>query len=760
MRHGWRARFAGAAILALLAAGAPGSTTAAPGDGWSNANGTSTSASGQASTGSGQPALVFAFDVGQTVTGCSSSQGPCSVAQPDGATSFEVFATTATVTLHFQVVTAQPIACDFSVGFKVSFNGNLPYTTQDPVPRGNTCTTPPPPTSCPVTNVKGRLQPVQAVWQDDEIFRAKKADNNQLIGRSPSETAALLQMVQDKPTALFGVEKVRNEATKSGIHDQITIEGDTSGTTDVDVKMQFGSANTSPSTIETTENLGTIKLDGPCGPPQHFVISLPFSDGVPRTGPGFTFPDPGPYTISDELLRATGEPTGIGISVSGTVVRTSAPSIVIVPMLLSSATPHDLEYLASKAGIDETEVRDRVPDMFPLVPLGIETSVHSTLDFTRVRVTAARNYETWLKSHKFSASALVDARTDSLLAAISSFFGLGPGQAAGAQRIVVLLRDKDFDLLRGKNAAAFTANQKVIFVRAIEDWDTIAHELVHTLPFIWSSDQMKRMCNYDYHNLSKRPVAAGESLTMAGAPQRMNRDGFVSLMESDGIPSTTWIDQCTYRNLVQVLQKPPDPPALLVQGRLARTGSRIVGQLFPLYTFQGATDLTAGGSGSYAIVLRSSTGAQLARFGFTPAWNLPDPDEARNVLSFLYRVPFVAGTARVDLVGPGNSLLGGWQFSKHAPTVRITSPPSGGTPALTNGRLHVTWAGSDADHAPLVYSIVYSADNGASWIALATDVSANSLDVAPQPGSHTHLVRVYVSDGGRSAMAQLRFTTP
>src|SRR5262249_49132691 len=154
------------------------------------------------------------------------------------------------------------------------------------------------------------------------------------------------------------------------------------------------------------------------------------------------------------------------------------------------------------------------------------------------------------------------------------------------------------------------------------------------------------------------PIAAGESLTKGGMPQRQNRDGFVSLMESDGAFDTTWIDQCTYRNLVQVLQKPPDPAAILVQGRLARTGSTVVGDLFPLYTFQGAPAVVAGSGGSYPIVLRSSTGRQLARYPFTPAWNLPDPDTARNVMSFLYRVPFVAGTARVDLVGPGNALLG------------------------------------------------------------------------------------------------------
>ena len=51
---------------------------------------------------------------------------------------------------------------------------------------------------------------------------------------------------------------------------------------------------------------------------------------------------------------------------------------------------------------------------------------------------------------------------------------------------------------------------------SIESWDTVAHELVHTLPEGWAGDEMEEECGRNYHNKSDR-IVNGEVITFGPA---------------------------------------------------------------------------------------------------------------------------------------------------------------------------------------------------------------------------------------------------
>jgi len=293
-RVGWAgrghraARAAAIAAALLLSSAVPSSVPVAQaaGDGWQNANGTSKTATGQAGAG-GQPAQVFAFDTGQTVTACSSPQGTCVIGQPDGPTWFEVFATSPATSITFSVTTAAPIACGYKLTFKASFNGST-YTDEPSLPSNNPDCPPPPEEHkpCPISGVSGSFEPAQAVWQDDPLDAAHHfADKpgKQLTQISPTSYEAELPMVRNKPTLLFGIDHDQLHAPRD--RDTIVIEGTTTGTTAVPVGMLFSGTGAGVTLLHETGVLTSIDLDAPCGPAQtwsHWARRTP----CPSTPPG------------------------------------------------------------------------------------------------------------------------------------------------------------------------------------------------------------------------------------------------------------------------------------------------------------------------------------------------------------------------------------------------------------------------------------------------------------------------------------------
>ncbi|MBI4518996.1 MAG: hypothetical protein HY699_24660 [Deltaproteobacteria bacterium] len=255
-----------------------------------------------------------------------------------------------------------------------------------------------------------------------------------------------------------------------------------------------------------------------------------------------------------------------------------------------------------------------------------------------------------------------------------------------------------------------------------------------------------------------------------------------------------WISDFTHHGLMNYLQKCmlvdykfPDwmreaaCSAGLQAGAAASAGDRllVVGsidpatnevELEPLFVIPVDGEVPGPIAGDYAIVLRDADGAVLARYPFTPSTGAAGrgsaaPDETERDVEVLFideMVPFVEGTVRVDIEGPGGALLTTVQAGAAAPQVTVQSPNGG--EVFTGATVPVSWSASDEDGDPLVFHVEYSRDNGTSWQSVARGLTETSieLDASTIPGGAQALIRVWASDGIHTAsdVSDAPFTVP
>lgn len=192
---------------------------------------------------------------------------------------------------------------------------------------------------------------------------------------------------------------------------------------------------------------------------------------------------------------------------------------------------------------------------------------------------------------------------------------------------------------------------------------------------------------------------------------------------------------------------------LLVAGTIDPATNEVV--LQPLFMLPNAGDVAPRTPGAYAIVLRGAGGAELARYPFTPEIydGGPAPDQGRHVdrLGINELVPYVAGTTRVEIVGPQGAVLAGVNAGANPPQVTIVSPNGGET--ISGDQVVVTWIASDPDNDPLTLNVQYSPDNGATWELVAQNLTGNSaaLDATNFVAGAQARIRVWASDGIHTA---------
>ncbi|MFQ5854546.1 MAG: DNRLRE domain-containing protein [Anaerolineae bacterium] len=150
------------------------------------------------------------------------------------------------------------------------------------------------------------------------------------------------------------------------------------------------------------------------------------------------------------------------------------------------------------------------------------------------------------------------------------------------------------------------------------------------------------------------------------------------------------------------------------------------------------------GSGLYALELQDAGGNAL----FTRYFDLDSShSDAPNTSSFFEIVPWQQNTARV-VIRRGQTEISVTAVSAHAPQVTLLHP-NGGEHWAPYSDQTITWSASDADGDALHYVLQYSTDNGATWTAIATDLTATSytLNAGVLAGSDQALVRVIATDG-------------
>ncbi len=185
---------------------------------------------------------------------------------------------------------------------------------------------------------------------------------------------------------------------------------------------------------------------------------------------------------------------------------------------------------------------------------------------------------------------------------------------------------------------------------------------------------------------------------------------------------------------------------MLVRGRISAEEAVIA----PLYTVTLDEPPPVHEAGEITLELRDDEGGVLSTTPVKVAWTADD-DDGPTASFTAYVPPNDAGHRLVALVG--ETEIAQRVRSSNAPTILSTEPGAGDT-WESNGNYAVGWQSQDLDGDAVVHRVEYSPDEGRTWIEIAMDDPAESLDLdaADMPGGDRALIRVTASDGFLSAM--------
>lgn len=218
------------------------------------------------------------------------------------------------------------------------------------------------------------------------------------------------------------------------------------------------------------------------------------------------------------------------------------------------------------------------------------------------------------------------------------------------------------------------------------------------------------------------------------------------------IDTGPWISPYTYKALfaklaisnAAALALPQSArEVLVVIGHLKANGDASLRPLWRLTTPLVSSD---GLNGDFRIELRDKGGDALATHYFD-ATKAGDGD----TLHFSEFVPWVEGTREIRLSGPDGELMRR-AVSAHTPWVRLAEPRYG----KGKSQLHVSWTAGDADRDALTFAVLYSEGEGKPWLPVAEGLTQSKTDIDTRllPGSRTARLRVLVTDGANTAVAE------
>jgi hypothetical protein len=191
---------------------------------------------------------------------------------------------------------------------------------------------------------------------------------------------------------------------------------------------------------------------------------------------------------------------------------------------------------------------------------------------------------------------------------------------------------------------------------------------------------------------------------------------------------------------------------LIVSGSIANT-TPATGTLNPLFRLSTVTASDPLIGTQYCVDLKGVSANLLASYCFNLGF---DGDSATPLDSagFGMVIPYPTGLSRVELTETScGTVLSSQVASAHAPSVSVSYPNAAGL--TLSGSQTITWAGSDLDGNPLTYDVLYSRDNGGTWMGVGARITGTSfsLDFSTLPGTNgvSGLIKVLVSDGFHSA---------
>ncbi len=186
-----------------------------------------------------------------------------------------------------------------------------------------------------------------------------------------------------------------------------------------------------------------------------------------------------------------------------------------------------------------------------------------------------------------------------------------------------------------------------------------------------------------------------------------------------------------------------DATYLIIDGIIQNSET---GDLYPAWQSNFKEDLyDYEGEGKYAISLIGKEFNTL----FTRRFDKAPMYDAEDFSSFSQIVPFMKGIKSICLTGPSGFQTICISAGSQSPSVMLKTPNGGGTFPAT-GNMKASWTAADPDGDNLIYSLLYSNDNGDNWQVVQDEIEdTNALVVLDQlPGGNgTCLLKILATDG-------------
>ena len=189
-------------------------------------------------------------------------------------------------------------------------------------------------------------------------------------------------------------------------------------------------------------------------------------------------------------------------------------------------------------------------------------------------------------------------------------------------------------------------------------------------------------------------------------------------------------------------------PALLIAGFISEEGEAV---LHPIYAAESVPDTVpkTAGSSPYKVLALDQDGAPLFEYPLELGGPAGFQQTDRDLSTFSLVVPDLPGLKTIQVMR-GEEVMTERSKTNHSPLLSLVSPQGG---ERFEGVLEVHWSASDQDGDSLTSSVLYSADGGITFSAIAVDLSGTSFqyDVNKLPGSSSAVVRVVTTDGFHTA---------
>ncbi|MEM2129178.1 MAG: hypothetical protein QXZ70_01125 [Candidatus Bathyarchaeia archaeon] len=282
-------------------------------------------------------------------------------------------------------------------------------------------------------------------------------------------------------------------------------------------------------------------------------------------------------------------------------------------------------------------------------------------------------------------------------------------------------------------------------------WYVPAHELLHSYTRrghcsgegngYWDRQHSEDDCGLvHYYNIP--------CLMKENAPQNHRFSAFDTI-------AWQWICPQCYADLTRLdrFKRNDDPEILFVSG-VAFNNNTV--DLQPFYYFpEGYADLESDSIGNYTLRFLDSNLQILDDFGFNVTF-----EQDFNVSGFGFAVPYPSGVAQIQILH-GANIVASRNVSANAPTVSITYPNDGET-FVSGENVTIMWEANDADNETLSFTVLYTPDDGTSWIPIQTGISETCLNWTVPDDHPTDQCRIKVvaTDGVNTGedLSDLTFT--